>query len=182
MSVNLERKFWSLQIYQKANDWKTTKFIFKIITDLYHFFVYSSTSPVRILSDTRWQQNSLNISKEFQSYLISAWNQRYTYRVLQTIQMKLILLCVWAERAILGSAKTALKFTVSYLWLYGIPALPSEYRNTPQEISQAADGRSKGLILQFLTVYLEAVPLILLWCQNYLMRITVNETHKKEMC
>ena len=24
------------------------------------------------------------------------WSQRYTYRVLQTIQMKLILLCVWA--------------------------------------------------------------------------------------
>ena len=38
-------------------------------------------------------------------------SQRYTYRVLQTIQMKPILLCVWAERAILGSAKTALKFT-----------------------------------------------------------------------
>ena len=36
--------------------------------------------------------------------------QRYTYRVLQTIQMKLILLCVWAERAVLGSAKTALEF------------------------------------------------------------------------
>ena len=36
--------------------------------------------------------------------------QRYTYRVLQTIQMKLIFLCVWAERAILGIAKTALKF------------------------------------------------------------------------
>ena len=36
--------------------------------------------------------------------------QRYTYRVLQTILMKLILLCVWAERAVLGSAKTALKF------------------------------------------------------------------------
>ena len=33
-----------------------------------------------------------------------------TYRVLQTIQMKLILLCVWAERAVLGSTKTALKF------------------------------------------------------------------------
>ena len=33
-----------------------------------------------------------------------------TYRVLQTIQMKLILLCVWAEPAILGSTKTALKF------------------------------------------------------------------------
>ena len=36
--------------------------------------------------------------------------QRYTYRVLQTIQMKLILLCAWAERAVLGSTKTALKF------------------------------------------------------------------------
>ena len=31
--------------------------------------------------------------------------QRYTYRVLQTVQMKLILLCVWAEPAILGSTK-----------------------------------------------------------------------------
>ena len=36
--------------------------------------------------------------------------ERYTYRVLQTIQMKLILLWVWAERAVLGRAKTALKF------------------------------------------------------------------------
>jgi hypothetical protein len=36
--------------------------------------------------------------------------QRYTYRVLQTIQMKLIPLFVWAERAILGSARTAFKF------------------------------------------------------------------------
>ena len=42
-------------------------------------------------------------------FLISALAQRYTHRVLQTIQMKHILLCVWAERAILGSAKTALK-------------------------------------------------------------------------
>jgi hypothetical protein len=33
-----------------------------------------------------------------------------TYRVLQAIQMKLILLCVWAERAVLSCAKTALKF------------------------------------------------------------------------
>ena len=36
--------------------------------------------------------------------------QRYTYRVLQTIQMKLILLYVWAEPAILGSTKNAIKF------------------------------------------------------------------------
>ena len=35
---------------------------------------------------------------------------RYTYRVLQTIQMELILLCVRAEPAVLGSTKTALKF------------------------------------------------------------------------
>jgi hypothetical protein len=34
--------------------------------------------------------------------------QRYTYRVLQNIQMKLILLCVWAEPAVLGNTKTAL--------------------------------------------------------------------------
>ena len=34
--------------------------------------------------------------------------QRYTFRVLQTIQMKLILLC--AELIVLGSTKTALKF------------------------------------------------------------------------
>ena len=42
--------------------------------------------------------------------LLSECNQRYTYRVLQTIQMKLILLCVWAEPAVLGSTNTALKF------------------------------------------------------------------------
>ena len=40
----------------------------------------------------------------------ASYSQRYTYRVLQTIQMKLILSCVWAERAVLGSAKAALKF------------------------------------------------------------------------
>ena len=34
-------------------------------------------------------------------------SQRYTFTVLQTIQMKLILFSVWAEWAILGSAKTA---------------------------------------------------------------------------
>ena len=37
-------------------------------------------------------------------------SQRYTNRVLQTIQMILILLWVWAEQAVLGRAKTALKF------------------------------------------------------------------------
>ena len=42
--------------------------------------------------------------------LLAYYDQRYTYRVLQTIQIKLILLCVWAEPAVLGSTKTALKF------------------------------------------------------------------------
>ena len=32
------------------------------------------------------------------------------FRQRYTIQMKLILLCVWAERAVLSSAKNALKF------------------------------------------------------------------------
>ena len=44
------------------------------------------------------------------AYSYAYSSQRYTYRVLQTIEMKLILLCVWAERAVLGSAKAALKF------------------------------------------------------------------------
>ena len=43
-------------------------------------------------------------------WALVAYAQRYTYRVLQTIQMKLLILCVWAEPAILGSTKTALKF------------------------------------------------------------------------
>ena len=35
---------------------------------------------------------------------------RYTYRVLQTIQIKLIFLCFFAEQAVLGIANTTLKF------------------------------------------------------------------------
>ena len=44
------------------------------------------------------------------NYFFAASKQRYACRVLQTFQMKLILLCVWAEQAIMGSAKTALEF------------------------------------------------------------------------
>ena len=36
------------------------------------------------------------------------------YRVLQKIQMKLILLYVWAEQAILGSAKNALNSNMKF--------------------------------------------------------------------
>ena len=45
--------------------------------------------------------------------------QSYIYQVLQTIHMKLILLCVWAEPAVLGSAKTALKFIYTLQSLTG---------------------------------------------------------------
>ena len=54
--------------------------------------------------------------KYLQLHIMSTTNgtqgfyQTYTYRVLQTIQMKSIPLCVWAQPAILGSTKTALKF------------------------------------------------------------------------
>ena len=44
------------------------------------------------------------------NYFFAASKQRYTHRVLQTIEMKLILLCVWEERAVLGSVKAAIKF------------------------------------------------------------------------
>ena len=50
------------------------------------------------------------VNFDFVKSIFSQLVQRYTYRVLQTIEMKLILLCIWAERAVYGSAKTALKF------------------------------------------------------------------------
>ena len=71
------------------------------------------------ISRQNWFGFSSNISHQMIIYLThevsrskSKWygHQRYTYRVLQTIQLKLILLWVWAERAVLGRAKTALKF------------------------------------------------------------------------
>ena len=41
----------------------------------------------------------------FKSKMNKRVGQRYTYRVLQTIQMKLILLCVWAEPAVFSALK-----------------------------------------------------------------------------
>ena len=52
----------------------------------------------------------LVVTALFHLLLLFSSLQRYTYRVLQTIQVNRILLCVWAEPAILGSTKTALKF------------------------------------------------------------------------
>ena len=60
--------------------------------------------------------SGLNLNKQLTLIVNLNWSffqtsaQSYIYQVLQTIQMKLILLCVWAEPAVLGSAKTALKF------------------------------------------------------------------------
>ena len=53
-----------------------------------------------------WAYTSSRLKLEFQNW---GPGQRYTYRVLKTIQMKLILLCVRAEPAVLGRTKTALK-------------------------------------------------------------------------
>ena len=49
-------------------------------------------------------------------YFLSPYNQRYTYRVLQKNQMKLILVSVWADWAVMGSAETALKFKYE-IWI-----------------------------------------------------------------
>ena len=60
------------------------------------------------LDTVHWSCQSCVISPNVtESYYVL---QRYTYRVLQTIQMKLILLWVLAQPAVLGRAKTALKF------------------------------------------------------------------------
>jgi hypothetical protein len=43
-------------------------------------------------------------------FFLGTKNFKLQPEMIQTIQMKLIFLCVWAEPAILGSAKTALEF------------------------------------------------------------------------
>ena len=62
---------------------------------------YSHRFQFRIVRNSN---HACNVFVDF-----SGTAQRYTYRVLQTIQMKLILLCVWAEQAVLVNANTALK-------------------------------------------------------------------------
>ena len=75
------------------------------------WFTGKSLSEALIFESTNPQyDNRLFIELQVQYMKIQSSNQRYTHRVLQTIQMKLILLWVWAERAVLGRAKTALKF------------------------------------------------------------------------
>ena len=62
--------------------------------------------PKNYLDIFFWTINFENLMKVMTSFQVN----QSLYQVLQTIQMKLILLCVWAEQAVLGSAKTALKF------------------------------------------------------------------------
>ena len=61
-----------------------------------------------IVNKMHWAAHHMVFRKKYSQF--SRIFQRYTYRVLQTIQMKVILLSVWAEGAVLGRAKTALKF------------------------------------------------------------------------
>ena len=65
---------------------------------------------MRIIEIPGWYTYSVQLSIEIPGSGFPSLYQRYTYRVLQTIQMKLIPLCVWAEQAVLGSTKSALKF------------------------------------------------------------------------
>ena len=69
-------------------------------------FLVGLTFEWYAISHVKWFQIWLYQSPELLSYALLYFGQRYTHRVLQTIQMKLILLCVWAERAILVSTKT----------------------------------------------------------------------------
>ena len=59
----------------------------------------------------KWQHFGYLLLQQYTSiHHIYSFDQRYTYRVLQTIQMKRILFCVLAGWAVLGSTKTGLKF------------------------------------------------------------------------
>ena len=75
----------------------------------YFFGLHFIRLQYSFVHDKNWGRCTL-LHSPFTYYRVAFFWQRYTYRVLQTIQMKLILLCVWAEAAVLGSTKTALKF------------------------------------------------------------------------
>ena len=62
-------------------------------------------SGAKLIASFKWFSIDLNLDLERRVCL----SQRYKYRVLQTIQMKLILFFVWADQVVLGSAKTGLK-------------------------------------------------------------------------
>ena len=73
-------------------------------------FTGKSLSEALIFASTNPQDDDRLFFELNEAQILGGHVQRYAYRVLQTIQMKLILLCVWAVPAVLGSTKTALKF------------------------------------------------------------------------
>ena len=82
-------------------------------------FLGSDTKSARILAKTSTLLKEITIFCEKRKRWATknlALIQRYADRVFETIQMKLILLCVWAELAVLGSSKTALKFKYE-IWI-----------------------------------------------------------------
>ena len=103
--------------------------------------------------------------------------QSYIYQVLQTIQMKLILLCVWAEPAVLGSTKTALKF------IYKIQI--GYYLYTIQCMGQFISFKSKinnpwfnpWFIL--LHTHSNVCATVEGWCLEYLVCITLSRVGKQ---
>ena len=82
-----------------------------------HFFLLAINKLCDLSRVVQWVvvecallHNDTGMPCPFKGRKMFCAGQRYTYRVLQTIQMKLIFLWVWAERAVLGRAKPALKF------------------------------------------------------------------------
>ena len=73
------------------------------------FQIYTKTA-INLVSESNSQprESGIRISNNIvKKSNFLGFYQRYTHRVLQTIQIELILLCVWADQVVLGSAKTA---------------------------------------------------------------------------
>ena len=83
------------------------------ISESFHLLVYGKSTycwRFHYQKPTSSYQRSWKTTSLARCSMYCGAVQRYTYRVLQTIQMKSMLLCFWAEQAVMGSAKAALKF------------------------------------------------------------------------
>ena len=97
-------------VVKSYNGRRTTTYI---LASLRHIFSYQPISKIAREKDRQAFIVTFSVNQQplqLLSYSCLGTIQRYTYRVLQTIQMRLKLLYVWAELAVLGIAKTALKF------------------------------------------------------------------------
>ena len=114
------------QLFAHMMSWVyTEKHLIKIISGTMSKILTFSKSLFKLLSPTQ-NKNNRETKNFFQHFfqlhccyftltaknLSQFWSieQRYTYRVLQKLQMKLMFLNVWAEPAVFGSTKIALKF------------------------------------------------------------------------